>query len=81
MPRQARRSRSSAAPLGGFYATHLAEHFAAHAVLVNPAVHPRGRDLAPWIGPQTNLHTGEAFEVTSEHFAELAALVVPRTTH
>ena len=65
--------------LGGFYATHLAEHFAARAVLVNPAVHPE-RDLAPWIGPQTNLHTGEAFEVTSEHFAELAALVVPRIT-
>lgn len=65
--------------LGGFYAMHLAERLGARAVLVNPAVHPE-RDLAPWQGMQTNLYTGEAFEVTAAHFAELAALVVPRIT-
>ncbi|MCC6197777.1 MAG: esterase, partial [Burkholderiales bacterium] len=43
--------------LGGFYATHLAERFGARAVMINPAVHPQ-RDLAPWIGVQTNLYTG-----------------------
>ncbi len=65
--------------LGGFYATHLAERFGARAVLVNPAVHPE-RDLAPWLGVQTNLYTGEAFEVIPAHFAELAALAVGRVT-
>lgn len=65
--------------LGGFYATHLAERFGARAVMINPAVHPE-HDLAPWIGTQTNLYTGEAFEVTAAHFAELAALAVPRIT-
>lgn len=65
--------------LGGFYATHLAERFGARAVMINPAVHPE-RDLAPWIGTQTNLYTGESFEVTAAHFAELAALAVPRIT-
>ncbi|MCC7041165.1 MAG: alpha/beta fold hydrolase [Burkholderiales bacterium] len=63
--------------LGGFYATHLAERFEARAVMINPAVNP-ARDLAPWIGIQTNLYTGEAFEVTAAHFGELAALAVPR---
>ncbi len=63
--------------LGGFYATHLAERYGAQAVLINPAVHP-ARDLAPLIGVQTNLYTGEAFEVTPAHFAELEALAVAR---
>ncbi len=63
--------------LGGFYATHLAERYGARAAMINPAVHP-ARDLAPWIGIQTNLYTGEAFEVTPAHFAELEALAVPR---
>ncbi len=65
--------------LGGFYATHLAERFGARAAMINPAVHPE-RDLAPWIGMQTNLYTGETFEVTAAHFAELTALAVPRIT-
>ena len=65
--------------LGGFYATHLAERFGARAVMINPAVQPQ-RDLAPWIGIQTNLYTGAQVEVTQAHFAELAALRVPRIT-
>jgi predicted esterase YcpF (UPF0227 family) len=65
--------------LGGFYATHLAEALDARAVLVNPAVRPHA-DLAPYVGVQTNLYTGEAFEVLPAHFAELAALAVPRIT-
>jgi hypothetical protein len=65
--------------LGGYYATHLAERFGARAVLVNPAVRAFD-DLAPWLGVQTNLYTGEAFEVTHAHFAELRALHVPRIT-
>lgn len=65
--------------LGGFYATHLAERFDARAVLVNPAVRPY-EDLAPYLGTQTNMVTGEPFEVTVAHFDELRALRVARIT-
>ena len=63
--------------LGGFYATHLAERFAARAALINPAIRP-WEDLRAYLGTQTNLHTGETFEVTAAHFAELRALAVRR---
>lgn len=63
--------------LGGYYATHLAERFGARAVLVNPTIRPYD-DLAAWRGVQTNLYTGEPFEVIDAHFDELRALAVPR---
>jgi predicted esterase YcpF (UPF0227 family) len=63
--------------LGGYYATHLAERLGTRAVCVNPAVHPYV-DLAPYLGIQTNLYTGEPFEVTAAHFDELRALRVER---
>ena len=44
--------------LGGFYATHVAEHTGCRAVLVNPAVDP-ARDLAKYIGEQTSWHAPE----------------------
>ena len=65
--------------LGGYYATHLAERLDARAVLINPAVRPY-EDLAPYRGVQTNMYSGEAFEVTDEHFVQLRALAVPRVT-
>jgi predicted esterase YcpF (UPF0227 family) len=65
--------------LGGYYATHLAERLGARAVMINPAVRPY-EDLAPYEGAQTNLYTGETFEVTAGHFDELRALAVPRIT-
>ena len=65
--------------LGGYYATALAERFGARAVMINPAIHPYDT-LQPWSGVQTNLYTGEAFEVTPAHFAELRALAVPHIT-
>ena len=65
--------------LGGFYATYLAEHFGARAVLINPAIRPYD-DLRPYVGRQTNMYSGETFEVTEGHFAELAALAVERIT-
>lgn len=65
--------------LGGFYATHLAERFGTRAVLVNPAIRPYD-DLRPYVGAQTNLHTGATFEVTHAHFAELRTLAVARIT-
>jgi predicted esterase YcpF (UPF0227 family) len=61
--------------LGGFYATFLAERYGARAVVVNPAVRPYD-DLRPYVGPQTNLYTGETFVVTEAHFAELRGLAV-----
>jgi predicted esterase YcpF (UPF0227 family) len=65
--------------LGGFYACYAAERLGARAVLVNPAVRPYD-DLAPYRGRQTNLYTGEAFEVTERDFADLRALRVSRIT-
>ncbi len=65
--------------LGGYYATHLAERLGARAVLINPAVRPCD-DLEPYRGVQTNLYTGEAFEVTDRHFDELRALDVRAIT-
>ena len=65
--------------LGGYYATHLAERLDARAALINPAVRPY-EDLAPYQGLQTNMYSGETFEVTDAHFAQLRALAVPRIT-
>ncbi len=47
--------------LGGFYATHVAEQTGCRAVVLNPAVDP-ARDLAKYIGEQTNWHD------PAEHF-------------
>ena len=65
--------------LGGYYATFAAERTGARAVLINPAVRPAD-DLAPYKGPQTNLYTGETFEVTEQHFDEFRALAVGTIT-
>lgn len=61
--------------LGGFYATWLAEHYALRAVLVNPAVQPYAL-LHGYVGPQKNLYTGAAYELTTQHIEELQALEV-----
>ena len=63
--------------LGGYYATFLAEEFGSRAVVINPAVWPAS-SLAAYVGPQRNLHTGEAWELTREHFTELEDLSVTR---
>jgi hypothetical protein len=65
--------------LGGFYATHLAEKHGWKAVLVNPAIHAHTL-LRSALGPQTNWHTGEKWELTETHLAELAALDVDAIT-
>jgi len=61
--------------LGGFYATWLAEKYDLRAVLVNPAVVAH-LSLADYVGPQTYLYSGEVFEFTREHVAQLQALEV-----
>jgi hypothetical protein len=65
--------------LGGFYATCLAERHGLRALLVNPAVVAH-LSLAQFVGPQTNLYTGEGFEFTPRHVEELRALEVPAIT-
>jgi len=66
--------------LGGFYATYLAEKHGWKAVLVNPAVHAHLL-LRGALGPQTNWHSGETWELTEAHLAELAALDVPAISY
>jgi uncharacterized protein len=65
--------------LGGFYATNLAERYGARAALINPALAP-DRDLASYLGAQSNPYTGETYELTAEHLSEMLALKVPRIT-
>ena len=65
--------------LGGYYATWLAERHDLRAVLVNPAV-VAPLSLEAYVGTQTNLYTGEAFDFTHAHIDELRALDVPSIT-
>jgi hypothetical protein len=65
--------------LGGFYATYLAEKHGLKAVLINPAIDPH-IGLRAYLGPQTNLHTGEPYELTEAHLREWEKLYVPRIT-
>ena len=65
--------------LGGFYATWLAERLTLRAVLVNPAVRPYDL-LAGEVGRQKNYHTGEEYDFTAQHIAELRALEVEAVT-
>ena len=65
--------------LGGFYATFLAERSGAKAVLINPAIRP-AQSLASYLGAQRNMVTGEIYELTRDHFAELETFNVARVT-
>lgn len=65
--------------LGGFYATCLAERYAARAVAINPAIRPYA-SLESFLGAQRNLYTGESYELTRVHLDEMAALHVARIT-
>ena len=62
--------------LGGYYATHLAEHYGLKAVLINPAVNPH-QLFDGFLGTQQNLYTGERWELTHDHVKALAELEVP----
>lgn len=65
--------------LGGFYATHFAEKYGAKAVLINPAIDPH-IGLRAYLGPQTNLHTGDPYELTEAHLREWEAFYAARIT-
>lgn len=62
--------------LGGYYATWLAERHGLKALLVNPAVSPH-RMFDGYLGTQTNLYSGETWELTHDHVNALAELEVP----
>ena len=60
--------------LGGFYASYVAECTGCRAVLLNPAVNP-ARDLATYIGEQTNWHDAQtSFFFRPEFVQELQHL-------
>ncbi|WP_313026980.1 YqiA/YcfP family alpha/beta fold hydrolase [Pseudomonas lopnurensis] len=59
--------------LGGYYATHLAERHGLKALLINPAVMPHRR-FDGYLGPQTNLYSGEVWALTEDHVVALAEL-------
>ena len=63
--------------LGGFYATYLAQKLGCRAVLINPAITPH-LGLATYLGRQTNLHTGQAYELTRAHLEGWRELLVER---
>lgn len=65
--------------LGGFYATWLAERHDLRAVLINPAV-VAALSLEAYLGPQTNLHSGETFTFAPGHLTALRALEAPAIT-
>ena len=65
--------------LGGYYATWLAEQYGLKAVLVNPAV-VAAMSLRDYIGRQENIYSGEVFEFTEAHIAQLQGLEVPSIT-
>jgi predicted esterase YcpF (UPF0227 family) len=65
--------------LGAYYATWLAEQYGVRAAVVNPAIRPY-EQLAPFLGQQANLHTGERWELTRAHFDDLARYRVERIT-
>ncbi len=61
--------------LGGFYATWLASKYNLQAVLINPAVNPQEL-LVGLLGKNTNYHTGQEYQLTTEHIEQLKALQV-----
>jgi predicted esterase YcpF (UPF0227 family) len=49
------------------------------AVLVNPAITPH-EGLRAYLGPQSNLYTGQQYDLTGQHLDELRALLVSQPT-
>ena len=62
--------------LGGYYATHLVETWGCKAVLINPSVRPYDL-LDKYLGNNTNIYTGEVYELTDQHLSELLEIDHP----
>lgn len=54
--------------LGGFYANFFAQLYDCPCVIVNPSTRP-SKTMAARLGQNTNLVTGETFDVTADHIA------------
>ena len=65
--------------LGGFYATWLAEKYDARAVLINPAITPH-LGLRDYLGEQSNIYTGERYQLTEANLQAWERLFVPAIT-
>lgn len=65
--------------LGGYYASHLAQHYGSRAVLLNPVIHA-ARDLATQVGEHQCYHSDAPFHFLPEYVQELEQLTVPRPT-
>ena len=65
--------------LGGFYATWLAEKYKARAVLINPAITPH-LGLRDYLGEQSNMYTGERYQLTEAHLQHWENLFVAAIT-
>ena len=73
---QSRRGRAWASLPGNLHATYLAEKHGLKAVQINPCVNCDGK-LAAEVGKvQKNWHSGEEYEFSAQHLAELQALKV-----
>ena len=59
--------------LGGYYSLFLHAEYELPAVLINPAVKPFEL-LTDYIGTNTNMYTGERYEVKAEHMQQLLEL-------
>ncbi|MFC3153111.1 YqiA/YcfP family alpha/beta fold hydrolase [Litoribrevibacter euphylliae] len=59
--------------LGGYYATYLAAKYQLKTVLINPAVKPYEL-LVDYLGSNKNIYTGDEYEITQDHMAQLKAL-------
>lgn len=62
--------------LGGYYSLFMHVKYKLPAVLLNPAIRPYEL-LADYIGVNTNMYTGEQYEVKPEHMQQLLNLEVP----
>ena len=62
--------------LGGYYATYLAKRHGLKALLINPAVRV-SRYFSRYLGAQRNYYSGEEWELTPAHVAQMAALEIP----
>lgn len=64
--------------LGGFYANYLAHKYEINSIVLNPAI-GAPRLIQAHLGAQTNYHTGERYNLTLDHIAQLSALDLPLT--
>ena len=61
--------------LGGYYSLYCQQRYQLPIVLINPAMKPYEL-LLDYLGENTNLYTGESYQIEMAHMADLKALEV-----